>query len=145
MIYKYSQWIKESEKVEPSQEAMPTGGEEADLTPAQMETPAEPAETPIGEPAETEISDEPVDIVKFQEVDKARRDAIQAFKDKQKEFMDLPEETRKNPTTEEDKTKVKTIKDELIALNKTMTDSWTEWTKLNGQMLGLSDDDSVEP
>ena len=145
MIYNYSQWIKESEKVEPSQDAMPTGGEEADLTPAQMEAPAEPAEAPISEPAETEIAAEPVDIAKFQEVDKARRDAIQAFKDKQKEFMDLPEETRKNPTTEEDKAKVKTIKDELIALNKTMKDSWTEWTKLNGQMLGVSDDDSVEP
>ena len=53
MIYNYSQWIKESEKVEPSTDAMPTGGEEADLTPAQMEAPAEPAEKPIGEPAET--------------------------------------------------------------------------------------------
>lgn len=145
MIYNYSQWIKESEKVEPSAEAMPTSGEEADLTPAQMETPAETPEPAPAEPEAIDSTAEPVDIAKFQEVDQTRRDSIQAFKDKQKEFMDLPEETRKNPTTEEDKAKVKAIKDELISLNAAMTTAWTEWSKLNSQMLGVSDDDSQEP
>lgn len=145
MIYNYSQWIKESEKVEPSAEAMPISGEEADLTPAQMETPAETPEPAPAEPEAIDSTAEPVDIAKFQEVDQTRRDSIQAFKDKQKEFMDMPEETRKNPTTEEDKAKVKAIKDELISLNAAMTTAWTEWSKLNSQMLGVSDDDSQEP
>ena len=145
MIYNYSQWIKESEKVEPTPEAPMTAGEEADLTPAQMEAPAEPMTTEPEEPTDIDTTSEPVDISYLQQVDQTRRDAIQAFKDKQKEFLDIPEETRKNPTSDEDKNKIKTIKDELISLNKAMNDAWTEWSKINNQMLGASDDDSIEP
>jgi hypothetical protein len=110
-----------------------------------MEAPAEPMTTEPEEPTDIDTTSEPVDISNLQQVDQTRRDAIQAFKDKQKEFLDIPEETRKNPTSDEDKNKIKTIKDELISLNKAMNDAWTEWSKINNQMLGASDDDSIEP
>ena len=141
MIHNYSQWIKESEKVEPTNDDL------ADLTPAQMEASPEPTETSPVEPTDPGSEDQPEDIDQFQEVDQARRDAIQAFKDKQKEFLDMPAETRKNPTNDEDKAKVQSIKDELISLNTAMKNAWSEWSKLNSKMLGISDDEetSVEP
>ena len=52
----------------------------------------------------------------------------------------MPEESRKNPTSDEDKQKVQTLKDELIALNKTMKDAESAFNKFNDEMLGLSAD-----
>ena len=137
MIYRYNQWLDESEKVDaaaPDMSAEP----EADLTPAQMEAPLEPASV--------EDMDETTDIGKFTKIDQARKDAVKAFKDKQKEFLAMPEETRKNPVSEEDKTKVQTMKDELIGLHKTMKDAELEFNKFNEELLGVSEEEEdIEP
>lgn len=144
MIYKYNQWLEESEKVEPA--AVPAETE-ADLTPAQMENPAEPEAPAPAEPAEVEEMDETTDIGKFKKLDQARKDAVKAFKDKQKEFLDMPEETRKNPVSEEDKANVQTMKDELIALHKTMKDAESEFNKFNDELLGIAaeEEEDIEP
>ena len=135
MIYNYSQWIKESEKVEPSADAMPVGGEEADLTPAQMEAPVEEPEpaTPT-EPEKVEDVEDSSDIGKFKELGKARKEAADAFKSKQEEFLNLPKEERANSP----------IKDELVTLHKALKDADAEFNKFNDEMLG-SDDSEIEP
>lgn len=145
MIYRYNQWLDESEKVDaaaPDMSAEP----EADLTPAQMEAPIEPEVAAPTEPTSVEDMDETTDIGKFTKIDQARKDAVKAFKDKQKEFLAMPEETRKNPVSEEDKTKVQTMKDELIGLHKTMKDAELEFNKFNEELLGVSEEEEdIEP
>ena len=83
----------------------------------------------------------------FEQIDTARRAAITAFKDKQKEFLEIPLDTRKNPQSDEDRQKVQQLKDELVALNKPMKDAIAAYDKFNNQLLGLSDEDDedVEP
>lgn len=132
MIYKYSQWLEESEKVEP---VSPENTEEADLTPAQMEAPAEEPEAPAQEePAEVEEIDDSTDIGKFKSLGKARKEAAEAFKNKQEEFLNLPKEERAESP----------LKDELISLHKALKDAETEFNKFNEEMLG-EDEDSIEP
>jgi hypothetical protein len=143
MIYKYSQWLEESEKVEP---AAPVNQEEADLTPAQMEAPAEPAEPVAAEPENVEEIDDSTEIGKFKKLDQARKDAVKAFKDKQKEFLDMPEETRKNPASDEDKQMIEDKKKELIELHTAMKNAEMEFNKFNEELLGLSEEEEdVEP
>jgi hypothetical protein len=62
---------------------------------------------------------------------------IYKLKDKQKEFLAIAVETRKSPVTDEDKEKVKTLKDSLIILNKTMKDAEAAFNKFNDEALGL--------
>lgn len=127
MIYKYSEWIKESETVE----APPV------MDPAAQ--PAMPSDSMDSEPKSTEIEtfDETTEIGKFQKLDQDRKTAVKAFKDKQKEFLAIDAETRKSPVTDEDKEKVKTLKDSLIVLNKTMKDAEAAFNKFNDEALGL--------
>ena len=127
MIYKYSEWIKESETVE----APPV------MDPAAQ--PTVPSDSMESEPpaAELETFDETTEIGKFQKLDQDRKTAVKAFKDKQKEFLAIDVETRKSPVTDEDKEKVKTLKDALIILNKTMKDAEAAFNKFNDEALGL--------
>lgn len=127
MIYKYSEWIKESETVE----APPV------MDPAAQ--PTVPSDSVESEPKSTEIEtfDETTEIGKFQKLDQDRKTAVKAFKDKQKEFLAIAVETRKSPVTDEDKEKVKTLKDSLIVLNKTMKDAEAAFNKFNDEALGL--------
>ena len=127
MIYKYSQLIKESETVQ----APPV------VDPAAQ--PAVPSDSMESEPpaAELETFDETTEIGKFQKLDQDRKNAVKAFKDKQKEFLAIDVETRKSPVTDEDKEKVKTLKDALIILNKTMKDAEAAFNKFNDEALGL--------
>ena len=109
-----------------------------------MEAPAEPAEPAESEPTAVEEFDDSTEIGKFKKLDQTRKDAVKAFKDKQKEFLAMPEDARKNPATDEDKEKVQTLKDELITLNTTMKDAESAFNKFNDEMLGLSDDSEEE-
>lgn len=135
MIYRYNQWLEESEKMDAQPEAP-----EADLTPAEMAAPAEDEGSEESEPGEPTGDSVDSEVAQFQAVDKARKDAIIAFKAKQKEFMAIPTETRKNPQTDEDKQKVQSLKDELISLNTTMKDAEKAFNRFNDEMLGLSPD-----
>lgn len=137
MIYRYNQWLEESEKVDATAPAI-----DAPAAPAAdpSATPPPPAEMDETEPKSVEEIDDSTEIGKFKKLDQARRDAVKAFKEKQKEFLEMPEESRKNPTSDEDKQKVQTLKDELIALNKTMKDAESAFNKFNDEMLGLSAD-----
>ena len=130
MIYKYSEWIKESETVEAPPVMDPA---------AQPTTPTVPSNSMESEPpaAELETFDETTEIGKFQKLDQDRKNAVKAFKDKQKEFLAIAVETRKSPVTDEDKEKVKTLKDALIILNKTMKDAEAAFNKFNDEALGL--------
>ena len=59
--------------------------------------------------------------------------------------MEIPEDIRKNPVEEADKTKVEELKTSLIELNKTMKAAITAWNKFNSLALGIEDDEDVEP
>lgn len=145
MIHKYQQWLEESEKVEAGADVpaetpetttpeTPATDMPAEETPA-MDTNADMAMTI--DSAESEIE-------QFRTLDTARREAIKAFKAKQEEFLQIPDETRKNPTEEEDKTKIETLKTELIELNKTMKDAIKAWDSFNAMALGISDDADLD-
>jgi len=145
MIHKYQQWLEESEKMEAGAEApaettdtampeMPT--EEAPAIDATADAGADSGEMTI-DSAESEIE-------QYRTLDTARRDAIKAFKAKQEEFLEIPDETRKNPTEEADKTKIETLKTELIDLNKTMKDAIKAWDSFNAMALGISDDADLD-
>jgi hypothetical protein len=100
-----------------------------------MPVPSDVETTPSTETgtAETEID-------QFRGLDKKRREAIKAFKTKQKEFLEIPDDVRKNPVEEADKTKVEDLKKELIELNTTMKDAQREWDEFNAKTLGIEDD-----
>lgn len=130
MIRKYQEWLEESEKIEAVApvEAVPV-----------EETPDASAELPAEAPAE-EIASSESEIEKYHELDNIRREAIKAFKQKQEEFLEIPDDIRKNPVEEADKTKVETLKSELIELNKAMKDAIKAWDSFNSQALGLEGD-----
>lgn len=151
-IHSYENWLKteelkESEKIEPV--IAPTTLEEpeeveppTDLTPAEQVADTEPEVDTDAEPPTSEVpSTEGSEIDQFIQIDQTRRDAITAFKEKQKEYMDIPVETRKNPVSDEDKQKVEEIKTGLITLNTAMKDAISAYDKFNNEMLSLSDDD----
>ena len=131
MISPYNQWLEESEKMEPAPMEQP----EADLTPAQMAAPAEePAEPAQEEPTQVEELDDTTDIGKFKTLGKARKEAADAFKSKQEEFLNLPKEERADSP----------LKDELITLHKALKDAETEFNKFNDEMLEAGEEE-IEP
>lgn len=148
MIRKYQEWLEESEKIEAGApvEAAPVETPEATATETPVEeTPAEEApveETPAETPVDTMSAES--EIEKYHELDNTRREAIKAFKKKQEEFLEIPEDVRKNPVEEEDKTKVETLKSELIELNTAMKDAIKAWDSFNAQALGIEDEDSED-
>lgn len=148
MIHKYQQWIEESEKVE-ANEQVPTDTPEVPATADAAALPVTtemPAATTPEIPSEPEIVSAESEIEEYQTLDKARREAIKAFKEKQGEFLEIPADIRKNPVEEADKTKVEELKTSLIELNKTMKAAITAWNKFNSMALGIEDDeDEVEP
>jgi hypothetical protein len=145
MIHKYQQWLEESEKVEagaevPAETPETTMPSSTDLPTDENPTMDASADVDPGmsiDSAESEIE-------QFRTLDTARREAIKAFKAKQEEFLQIPDETRKNPTEEEDKTKIETLKTELIELNKTMKDAIKAWDSFNAMALGISDDADLD-
>lgn len=144
MIHKYQQWLEESEKMEAADPAATetpatdvTSTETPAETPSATETPAE--EAPATETPAEDASAES-EIEQFHTLDTTRRDAIKAFKKKQEEFLEIPDDVRKNPVEEADKTKVETLKTELITLNQTMKDAIKAWDSFNSKALGLEED-----
>lgn len=135
MIHKYQQWLEESEKIEAGMEPPAT-------TPTETQTDAS-AELPTEEPS-TEIESADSEIEKFRTLDTARKDAIKAFKVKQEEFLQIPDETRKNPVEETDKERIETLKTELISLNQTMKAAIEAWNSFNSKMLGISDEEGLD-
>lgn len=146
MIRKYQEWLEESEKIEAGApiEAAPVEETPEDSTEQSTETPSEtPEETSIDNSDEVIDSSES-EIEKYRDLDNARREAIKAFKKKQEEFLEIPEDIRKNPVEEEDRTKIETLKAELIDLNKAMKDAIKAWDSFNAQALGIEDEDSED-
>ena len=149
MIHKYQQWLEESEKVDAAPEVAPAETTDPTLDPtnpaaAQVpEAPAEDAAASTGEtPASTDSAE--TEIEEYKKLDTERRDAIKAFKKKQEEFLEIPDDIRKNPVEEEDKTKVEGLKTELIDLNKKMKDAIKAWDSFNSKALGLGGEDDEE-
>lgn len=145
MIHKYQQWLEESEKVEAGADVPAETPETTtpETPAADMPTEENPAMDASADMAMT-IDSAESEIEQFRTLDTARREAIKAFKVKQEEFLQIPDETRKNPTEEEDKTKVETLKTELIELNKTMKDAIKAWDSFNAMALGISDDADLD-
>lgn len=146
MIHKYQQWLEESEKMDAGAEAP---AETSTETPEATSSTDLPVETPAADATgmgteEPTIDSAESEIEQFRTLDTARRDAIKAFKAKQEEFLEIPDETRKNPTEEADKTKVETLKTELIELNKTMQSAIKAWDSFNAKALGISDDADLD-
>jgi hypothetical protein len=149
MIRKYQDWIKESEKVEASPDASITPNVTTDLTNPAAATPEPMTPMPTTPEEETTGVSTPdgsaeSEIEQYKKLDTARKDAIKAFKVKQQEFLEIPEEVRKNPTDDADRTKVETLKTELIELNTTMKTAIKEWDKFNSETLGISDEEDEE-
>lgn len=145
MIHKYQQWLEESEKME-AEAAAPVSTDTPDATDntavgTPTDVPAEPADAPA-ETADAPIEEIPAEseIEQFRDLDTKRKDAIKAFKAKQEEFLQIPDDIRKNPVEEEDKTKVEELKTELISLNTQMKDAIKAWDSFNDKMLGLEDE-----
>lgn len=145
MIHKYQQWLEESEKVEAGADVPAETPETTtpETPAADMPTEENPAMDASADMAMT-IDSAESEIEQFRTLDTARREAIKAFKAKQEEFLQIPDETRKNPTEEEDKTKIETLKTELIELNKTMKDAIKAWDSFNAMALGISDDADLD-
>jgi hypothetical protein len=145
MIHKYQQWLEESEKVEAGADVPAETPETTtpETPAADLPTEENPAMDASADTAMT-IDSAESEIEQFRTLDTARREAIKAFKAKQEEFLQIPDETRKNPTEEADKTKVETLKTELIELNKTMKDAIKAWDSFNAMALGISDDADLD-
>ena len=145
MIHKYQQWLEESEKVEAGADVPAETPETTtpETPAADMPTEENPAMDASADMAMT-IDSAESEIEQFRTLDTARREAIKAFKAKQEEFLQIPDETRKNPTEEEDKTKIETLKTDLIELNKTMKDAIKAWDSFNAMALGISDDADLD-
>jgi len=140
----YDEWIKESEQVDPAPAPLPAAPTETPPATNPLEvTDAPPADVPATDDStQTDVPE----ADRFDEIDKARKEAIKAFKEKQKEYMAIPIETRNNPVSEEDKQKVETLKSELTTLNQTMKAAVAEYDKFNDEMLGITSEDSdIEP
>lgn len=140
MIRSYDQWVQESELVganpAPTDVTAPTSAP----APAPMPEPTPAPPTDVESTPSTETTEAESEIDEFKTLDKARREAIKAFKKKQKEFLEIPEGIRKSPTDEADKEKVETLKTELIELNKAMKEAQKSWDEFNSKTLGIEDD-----
>jgi hypothetical protein len=141
----YDEWIKESEQVDPTNPVAPPPAApiEQPVTDTTGVSDASPTDVPPVEDASQSPASE---ADRFDEIDKARKEAIKAFKEKQKEYMGIPIETRQNSVSEEDTQKIEELKAELTTLNQTMKDTVAEYDKFNDEMLGITSEDSdVEP
>ena len=147
MIHKYEQWLKESELAganpPPASAPAPAGDGTTDMSnPATVAPEATPAPDATADTTgSTEATSALSEIDQFRELDNARKDAIKAFKKKQEEFLQIPDDVRKNPTEEADKTKIEGLKTELKDLNKAMKDAQSKWDDFNEQTLGIGEDD----
>jgi hypothetical protein len=145
MIHKYQQWLEESEKVEAGAEVPAETPETTMPSSTDLPTDENPTmDASAGADSGMSIDSAESEIEQFRTLDTTRREAIKAFKAKQEEFLQIPDETRKNPTEEDDKTKIETLKTELIELNKTMKDAIKAWDSFNAMALGISDDADLD-
>lgn len=144
----YEEWLQESEKVDPQVPDPAAIPPSTDQIPTDLpaEPPTEPTtdvETGLETPPEENNQSEQEE---FEEIDAARKEAITAFKDKQKEYMEIPQEIRNNPVSDEDKTKVESLKAELQTLNTNMKDAVARYDEFNDKMLGGSSEGTdIEP
>lgn len=143
----YDEWLKESEKVNPQPTSTPPAAPPSDPIPQDipLDVPSDtqtdlPSDIPTDLPAEPASEQE-----EFDQIDSTRREAIKAFKDKQKEYMEIPIEIRNSPTTDEDKTKVESLKAELQTLNAAMKEAVAAYDEFNDKMLGSQSDTNEEP
>ncbi len=144
----YEEWLKESEKVDP--QATPAANPTTPPAPSTDVPPAEDIPLEVSPEtstdSQTDSTSEPAsESEEFEQIDTTRRDAIKAFKEKQKEYMEIPIEIRNSPTTDEDKTKVESLKAELQTLNTAMKDAVAAYDAFNDKMLGSSSDVNEEP
>ncbi|MFA7156767.1 MAG: hypothetical protein WC123_03650 [Bacilli bacterium] len=147
----YNEWLKESELVQPQTQEVqqptqqPANNMPVDVPPSpapdMIDTPdtnidqtIEPSNQEYDTSTETSMSEQE----EFEQIDTARKEAIIAFKEKQKEFMEIPQEIRNNPMTDEDKTKVESLKAELQTLNTTMKEAVAKYDEFNDNMLGAT-------
>jgi hypothetical protein len=149
MIRKYNEWLKESEKMEPAPiagaaQVNPTGNEVPLEEPASetepIESPEQSAEISNDQPSEFSSN-----IEEWRSLDSTRRESIKSFKEKQEEFLEIPDDIRNNPVEESDKEKVETLKSELTELHTSMKSSWEAWDSFNEKMLGVSPEVDEEP
>lgn len=140
MVRRYLEWLKESEKI--VAEPQPSTDQDPDVSletpsPATVEPPTsnEPSSTsPI--PVPDQITGES-NIEQYRKLDKARRESIKAFKIKNEEFLEIPDEIRKNPIEETDKTKVSELKAQLVDLHTKMKAAIDDWDKFVSFELGI--------
>lgn len=152
-IQLYAEWLKESERIDPQAPEQPvTTPATQPVANTQVDPSAAPMQ-PVDPNIETGLEEQPAEeptlseSEEFEEIDTARKEAITAFKEKQKEYMEIPLEIRNAPVSDEDKTKVESLKAELQTLNTAMKDAVARYDEFNDKMLGSSPDgdSDIEP
>jgi len=125
-IFKYQQWLEESEEVAPAAAPAP-----AEAVPTTDTLPEIPAEEPADMPADSAIPAEPAAIdapseegSEYEQIDIARKDAIRAFKAKYEEFKNAPEDQQE------------TMKEELKGLFDAMNAAVEKFDELVAKEIG---------
>lgn len=105
-IFKYQQWLDESEEVAPAPAAPAPAAPSTDTLPeAPLDDPAANAPAPGDMPADAPAdmppmpdagADVPAEGGEYEQLDVARKDAIRAFKAKYEEFKNAPEDQKES-------------------------------------------------
>jgi hypothetical protein len=136
-IFKYQQWLDESEEVAPVPAAEPVAA-----APSTDTLPEEPAALPVDastempavDPAEIVPTDAPIEgeLSEYEQIDSARKDSIRAFKAKYEEFKNAPEDQRE------------IMKDELAGLYNAMKEAVDRFDELVGKEIGAEAAPEIE-
>lgn len=135
-IFKYQQWLDESEEIAPA--AAPAApAPTTDTLPEPPATPEAPAasdpalDTPpaadAGLPPVEPAADAPAEGGEYETLDTARKDAIRAFKAKYEEFKNAPEDQKE------------TMKEELKTLFDAMNDAVKKFDDLVAKEIGAEE------
>lgn len=127
-IFKYQQWLEESEEVAPAPAAPAPSTDTLPEIPADQpaaEMPAEePAEIPADAPMPTDEVPAEGETSEYDQIDLARKDAIRAFKAKYDEFKNAPEDQKE------------AMKEELKSLYDAMKEAVDKFDELVGKEIG---------
>lgn len=127
-IFKYQQWLEESEEVAPAPAAPAPSTDTLPEIPADQpaaEMPAEePAEIPADAPMPTDEVPAEGEASEYDQIDIARKDAIRAFKAKYDEFKNAPEDQKE------------AMKEELKSLYDAMKEAVDKFDELVGKEIG---------
>jgi hypothetical protein len=127
-IFKYQQWLEESEEVAPAPAAPAPSTDTLPEIPADQPAGDMPvdasAEIPADLPAPTEEIPVEGEMSEYDQIDAARKDAIRAFKAKYDEFKNAPEDQKE------------TMKDELKSLYDAMKEAVDKFDELVGKEIG---------